>query len=162
MLIFVGLIAALCGFAAMSRPFKIGFGLYAAYLIYYVYLYGGRADLEQASTFLSLVFGAAGLLILGSVLGVMRSGAASEAGYLVKRKRLLMLLLKFGGAYVVMTQVLTVVLFLAGGGSSWDDWTAVSLMVKLLPYKWVGYLVILGGYYWLKGKAKDRRGEACV
>lgn len=30
-------------------------------------------------------------------------------------------------------------------------------MVKLLPYKWVGYLLILGWYYWLKGKSKTRR-----
>lgn len=92
----------------------------------------------------------------------MRSGAGSEAEYLVKRKRVLMFLLKFGGAYMVMTQVLAVVLFLAGGGRTWDDWTAAGLMVKLLPYKWVGYLLMLGGYYWLKGKIEDRRSVADV
>lgn len=162
MLIFLGLVVALCGFAAMSKPFKIGFGIYVSYLIYYLYLHGGRADLEQASRALSLVLGAAGLLILGSVLGVMRSGAASEAQYLVKRKRMLMFLLKFGGAYVVMTQVLIVVLFLSGGGRSWDDWTAASFMVKLLPYKWLGFLVMLGGYYWLRSKVEERRGVAGV
>ncbi|WP_397449955.1 hypothetical protein [Pseudomonas sp. NA-150] len=160
MLMFIGLIAALGGFAVMSRPFKIGFGLYVGYLIYYIYLYGGRADLAQASTGLSLIFGAVGLLILGAVLGTMRAGAGSEADYLVKRKRVLMFLLKFGGAYVLMTQVLTVGLFLIGGGRSWDDWTGAGLMVKLLPYKWVGYLLMLGGYYWLRGKVEARRSVA--
>ncbi|WP_247254594.1 hypothetical protein [Pseudomonas moorei] len=158
MLIFIGIVAALIGFTMMSRPFKVGFALYLAFLAYYVYLYGGKADLAQASTGLSLIFGAVGLLILGAVLGGIRSGADSEAQYLAKRKRVLLFLLKFGGAYVLFTQVLTVVLFLAGGGRSWDDWTAAGLMVKVLPFKWVGYLVMLGGYYWLKGKVERSRG----
>ncbi|MGJ7515467.1 hypothetical protein ACSFE6_14200 [Pseudomonas baetica] len=157
MLIFIGIVAALIGFAMMSRPFKLGFGLYLAFLAYYIYLYGGKADLAQASTGLSLIFGAVGLLILGAVLGGIRSGAESEAQYLAKRKRVLLFLLKFGGAYVLFTQMLTVALFLVGGGRSWDDWTAAGLAVKLLPFKWVGYLLMLGGYYWLKGKAEERR-----
>jgi len=156
MLIFIGIVAALIGFAMMSRPFKMSFALYLAFLGYYIYLYGGNADLEEASTALSLVSGAAGLLILGAVMGGIRSGADSESEYIAKRKRVWIFLLKFGGAYVVFTQLLTVALFLSGGGRSWDDWTAAGFMVKLLPYKWVGYLLILGGYYWLKGKSKTR------
>ncbi len=78
----------------------------------------------------------------------------SESEYIAKRKRVWIFLLKFGGAYVVFTQLLTVALFLGGGGRSWDDWTAAGFIVKLLPYKWVGYLLMLGGYYWLKGKSK--------
>lgn len=157
MLIFVGIVAALIGFAMMSRPFKLGFALYLAFLAYYIYLYGGRADLEQASTALSLIFGAVGLLIFGAVMGGIRSSVGSESEYIASRKRLWIFLLKFGGAYVVFTQLLTVVLFFAGGGRSWHDWTAAGLMVKLLPYKWVGYLLMLGSYYWLKGKTKERR-----
>ena len=128
-----------------------------AYLAHYIYLNGGKGDLEEASTALSLVSGAVGLLILGAVLGGMRSGSSSESEYTAKRKRVLIFLLKFGGAYVVFTQLLTVALFLCGGGRSWDDWTAAGFMVKLLPYKWVGHLLILGVYYWLKGKSKTRR-----
>ena len=157
MLIFIGIVAALIGFAMMSRPFKMFFALYLAFLGYYIYLYGGNADLEEASTALSLVSGAVGLLILGAVMGGIRSGANSEAEYIAKRKRLWIFLLKFGGAYVVFTQLLTVALFLSGGGRSWDDWTAAGFMVKLLPYKWVVYLLILGGYYGWKGKSKTLR-----
>ncbi|EJN37898.1 hypothetical protein PMI38_02629 [Pseudomonas sp. GM84] len=157
MLAFIGIVAALIGFAMMSRPFKIGFGLYLAYLAYFIYQHGGNADLEEASTLLSLVSGAAGLLVVGAVLGGMRSGAGSEAEYRAKRKRVSLFLLKFGGAYVVFTQLLTLALFLGGGGHSWDDWTAAGFMVKLLPYKWVGFLLMLGGYYWLKGKSKPRQ-----
>ena len=69
MLIFIGIVAALIGFVMMSRPFKMGFALYLAFLGYYIYLYGGKADLEEASTALSLVSGAVGLLILGAELG---------------------------------------------------------------------------------------------
>jgi len=157
MLAFIGIVAALIGFAMMSRPFKIGFGLYLAYLAYFIYQHGGNADLEETSTLLSLVSGAAGLLVVGAVLGGMRSGAGSEAEYLAKRKRVCLFLLKFGGAYVVFTQLLTLALFLGGGGHSWDDWAAAGFMVKLLPYKWVGFLLMLGGYYWLKGKSKPRQ-----
>jgi len=157
MLMFIGIVAALIGLAMMSRPFKIGFALYLAFLAYYIYLYGGKADLAQASTALSLIFGGVGLLILGAVLGGMRSSAGSESEYIAKRKRVLLFLLKFGGAYVVLTQVMAVVLFLSMGGRSWDDWTAAGVTVKLLPYKWVVYLLMLGGYYWLKGKVEQRR-----
>ncbi|HJH19848.1 MAG TPA: hypothetical protein K8W20_14160 [Pseudomonas lactis] len=154
MVVVIGIVVALIGFAMMSRPFRIGFALYLAFLAYYIYLHGGKGDLEEASTALSLVSGALGLLVLGAVLGGIRSSAGSESEYIAKRKRVWIFLLKFGGAYVVFTQLLTVALFLGGGGRSWDDWTAAGFIVKLLPYKWVGYLLMLGGYYWLKGKSK--------
>ncbi|MBH3430216.1 hypothetical protein [Pseudomonas alkylphenolica] len=153
----IGIVVALIGFAMMSRPFRIGFALYLAFLAYYIYLYGGKGDLAEASTALSLVSGAVGLLVLGAVLGGIRSSAGSESEYIAKRKRVFMFLLKFGGAYVVFTQLLTVAFFLGGGGRSWDDWTAAGFVVKLLPYKWVGFLLMLGGYYWLKGRAKTSR-----
>ena len=41
-MVVIGLVIALIGFAIMSRPFKIGFGLYLAFLAYYIYLYGGK------------------------------------------------------------------------------------------------------------------------
>lgn len=47
----------------MSRPFKIGFGLYLAFLAYYIYLYGGKGGLEEASAAFSLVSGAVALLV---------------------------------------------------------------------------------------------------
>lgn len=153
----IGIVVVLIGFAMMSRPFRIGFALYLAFLVYYVYLYGGKGDLAEASTALSLVSGAVGLLVLGAVLGGIRSSAGSESEYIAKRKRVWFFLLKFGGAYVVFTQLLTVALFLGGGGGSWEDWTAAGFMVKLLPYKWVGYLLMLAGYYCLKGKSKTPR-----
>lgn len=157
MVVVIGIVVALIGFAMMSRPFRIGFALYLAFLAYYIYLYGGKGDLAEASTALSLMSGAVGLLVLGAVLGCIRSSAGSESEYIAKRKRVWIFLLKFGGAYVVFTQLLTVALFLSSGGRSWDDWTAAGLMVKLLPYKWIGYLLMLGGYYWLKGKSKTPR-----
>jgi hypothetical protein len=157
MVVVIGLVIALIGFAIMSRPFKISFGLYLAFLAYYVYLYGGKGGLEEASTALSLVSGAVGLLVLGAVLGGIRSSAGSESEYSAKRKRVWIFLLKFGGAYVVFTQLLTVALFVGSGGHSWDDWVAAGFMVKLLPYKWLGYLLMLGGYYWLKRKSQTPR-----
>lgn len=48
MLIFISIVAALIGFAVMSRPFKIGFTLFLAYLAHYIYLNGGKGDLEEA------------------------------------------------------------------------------------------------------------------
>lgn len=157
MVVVIGIVVALIGFAMMSRPFRIGFALYLAFLAYYIYVHGGKGDLEEASTALSLVSGAVGLLVLGAVLGCMRSSTGSESEYKAKRKRVWIFLLKFGGAYVVFTQLLTVALFLSGGGRSWGDWTAAGFMVKLLPYKWVGYLLMLGGYYWLKSKFQTPR-----
>ena len=56
MLVFIAIIVALIGFAAMSRLFKAVLALYVGCL----YLYGGRADMEQASTFLALMAGALG------------------------------------------------------------------------------------------------------
>ncbi|WP_442112026.1 hypothetical protein [Pseudomonas sp. NUPR-001] len=38
----IGIVVALIGFAMMSRPFRIGFALYLAFLAYYIYLYGGN------------------------------------------------------------------------------------------------------------------------
>ncbi len=32
----IGIVVALIGFAMMSRPFRIGFALYLAFLVYYV------------------------------------------------------------------------------------------------------------------------------
>ncbi|MFJ1573934.1 hypothetical protein ACIOAU_20440 [Pseudomonas sp. NPDC088322] len=157
MVFVIGIVIALIGFAMMSRPFKIGFALYLASLGYYICLYGGDGELEEVSTALSLVSGAVALLVIGAVLGGIRSSAGSEAEYIAKRKRVWIFLLKFGGAYVVFTQLLTVVLFLGGGGRSWEHWTTAGLMVKLMPYKWVGFLLMLGGYYWLKGKSKTQR-----
>lgn len=56
MLVFIAIIVALIGFATMSRLFKAVLALYVGCL----YLYGGRADMEQASTFLALMAGALG------------------------------------------------------------------------------------------------------
>lgn len=75
MVVVIGIVVALIGFAMMSRPFRIGFALYLAFLAYYIYLHGGKGDLEEASTALSLVSGAVGLLVLGAVLGGIRSSA---------------------------------------------------------------------------------------
>ena len=63
MVVVIGLVIALIGFAIMSRPFKIGFGLYLAFLAYYIYLYGGKGGLEEASTAFSLVSGAVALVV---------------------------------------------------------------------------------------------------
>ena len=63
-MVVIGLVIALIGFAIMSRPFKIGFGLYLAFLAYYIYLYGGKGGgVEEASTAFSLVSGAVALLV---------------------------------------------------------------------------------------------------
>ena len=46
-MVVIGLVIALIGFAIMSRPFKIGFGLYLAFLAYYIYLYGGKGGVGR-------------------------------------------------------------------------------------------------------------------
>ena len=47
MLIFIAIVVALIGLSGMSRPLKIGFLLCMGLLIYYAYLYGGKADLAR-------------------------------------------------------------------------------------------------------------------
>mgnify|MGYP003604407850 CR=1 FL=1 len=157
MVVVIGLVIALIAFVMMSRRFKIGFVLYMAFLAFYLFQCAGTGDLAEVSTALSLVSGAVGLLVLGAVLGGIRSGTGSESVYLAKRKRVWIFLLKYGGAYVVFTQLLTAACFFGGGGNSWSDWTTAGFAVKLLPYKWVGFLLMLGGYYWLKGKSQRPR-----
>jgi hypothetical protein len=156
MLVFIAVVVALIGFVAMSRPFKIVFALYVGYFVYYIYLYGGKADLEQASTFLTLISGGIGLLVLGGVLGAMRSAADSEQQYGHQRKKVLLFLLKFGGVYVLMTQLATVGLFLASSGRSWEDWIAASFLVKVMPYKWVAFLLLIAVFYWVKNAIVKR------
>ena len=105
MVFVIGIVITLIGFAMMSRPFKIGFALYLASVVYYICLYAGNGELEEVSTALSLVSGIVALLVIGAVLGGIRSSTGSEAEYIAKRKRVWIFLLKFGGAYVVFTQL---------------------------------------------------------
>ncbi|CAI8987033.1 hypothetical protein [Pseudomonas sp. IT-P294] len=156
MLVFIAFVVALIGFVAMSRPFKIVFALYVGYFVYYLYLYAGKADIEQASTFLTLITGGIGLLIVGGVMGAMRSAAESEQQYVDQRKKVLLFLLKFGGAYVLMTQLATVGLFLAGNGRSWEDWIAASFLVKVTPYKWVAFVLLIAVFYCVKNAIAKR------
>ncbi|AIG03218.1 hypothetical protein HZ99_13980 [Pseudomonas fluorescens] len=43
-LIFIAILVALIGFSGISRPLKIGFVLCMGLLMYYIFLYGGKAD----------------------------------------------------------------------------------------------------------------------
>ncbi|TWR93278.1 hypothetical protein FJD38_06615 [Pseudomonas saxonica] len=81
MLVFIAIIVALIGFAAMSRLFKTVLSLFVGYFVYCLYLHGGRADLEQASIFLTLMAGGIDLLILGGVRAVDRSVLWREKRY---------------------------------------------------------------------------------
>lgn len=47
MLIFIAIVVALIGLSGMSRPLKIGVVLCTGLLIYFVYLYGSKADLAR-------------------------------------------------------------------------------------------------------------------
>lgn len=47
MLILIAIAVVLIGLSGMSRPLKIGVVLCMGLLIYFVYLYGGKADLAR-------------------------------------------------------------------------------------------------------------------
>lgn len=77
-MVFLVIIVALIGFAVMSRLFKTVHALCVGYCLY---LYGGIADLKQASTYVKLMTGGIGLLILGGVRPVDRSVVWREERY---------------------------------------------------------------------------------